>query len=207
MNKICCQVFPRHSFDPLSQGLQVLWDKARNRPPRTPCYTFLPMRFLQSLLFFILLGFPDSSFPGESSSDPRPGDQISPYRLMEFVQDLCRFEGRQPGTPGGEAATGYLAHRLPQASLQPFPFTSITNRGAIHSAIRTEGFTKTLRAGKDFIPILALESFQMDMEQSLAVRSQTTQHEITIEMEQRLAETTAYNVIGFLPGSDPILSH
>lgn len=73
---------------------------------------------------------------------------------MAFVHDLCRFEGRQSGTPGGERAAAYIANRLPHASFQPFPLKTITIPGSIHSIIRTEGFSQTLQAGKDFIPIL-----------------------------------------------------
>jgi hypothetical protein len=53
---------------------------------------------------------------------------------------------------------------------------------------------------------LSLESFQVEMDRSLTVRSQTTPHTITLEMEPGLSETIAENVLALLPGSDPVLS-
>ena len=38
---------------------------------------------------------------------------ISKEGLLESVRALSEFEGRQSGTPGGEAAAAYLAQRLP----------------------------------------------------------------------------------------------
>lgn len=286
------------------------------------------MRSLQVLLLFILLGFSAAGLSGVPLHGPRPADQVSPDRLMEFVHELCRFEGRQSGTLGGEAAAAYIAHRLPRASFQAFPLKTIATRGSIHSIIRTDGYSRDLQTGKDFVPVLgharsahitspvvfvgygisdpakgldeyagvpvagkvvlflrgqpksyagrvthrdkvqtaktkgavayltvtgpvlapyeqrrgmsrrpmalydgsttdtlpglwivpevaemllspagiSLESIQMEMDRSLTVRSRDTTHEITIEMEQRVSEATAENVMAFFPGSDPALS-
>lgn len=106
------------------------------------------------LLLLPLLILTPSGTAGESDDLIRLSAQVSAERLVESVRDLSRFEGRQSGTPGGEAAAAYLASRLPQADFQPFSVKTIQIRTPIHASILTDQSSKTLRNGRDFIPVL-----------------------------------------------------
>src|SRR6266704_3047005 len=68
------------------------------------------------------------SSPGNSAE---PDDlaklaaHISPIQLMHTVRELSNFDGRQSGTASGQATAAYVASRLPEAALQPFPITTV----------------------------------------------------------------------------------
>jgi len=116
------------------------------------------MRGLRLLLQFSLLTVTAWFTPatsGEPSQIARIAAEISPDRLMESVRELSRLEGRQSGTPGGDAAAAYIASRLPQATLQPFPVRTLQTRSSVQATIRTDRFLQALQAGRDFIPVLS----------------------------------------------------
>ena len=109
---------------------------------------------------------------GAPSSDDgtRLAAQVSPDRLMQTVRELSKFDGRQSGTVGGEAAAGYIAARLPQATLQSVPIKFIqvsapvgsgggSSRtgpppAVIEAQIHSGSRVKPLENGSDFLPIL-----------------------------------------------------
>lgn len=90
-----------------------------------------------------------------------PGDftrlaaQISSEQLMQTVQDLARFEGRQSGTPGGDAAAVYLKSRLSDATLQPFPVRAAQIDTPLRADIQTAERSVPLHLGRDFLPIVS----------------------------------------------------
>ena len=79
--------------------------------------------------------------------------QISKERLLESVRALSAFEGRQSGTPGGEAAAAYIAQRLPAAISQTFPIETVVT-STVQAEVKSGGLVKALRNGVDFLPVL-----------------------------------------------------
>ena len=127
--------------------------KAKSHPSAT-CYN-CHMRGRRLLLLLTLTALPTSGISGQTNETIRLAAQISPDRLMESVWDLARMEGRQSGTPGGNAAAAYIANRLPQAVFQPFPFRTSQTRSPVHARIQTNHLSKTLEIGVDFLPVLS----------------------------------------------------
>ena len=90
-----------------------------------------------------------------------PGDftrlaaQVSHDQLMRTVRDLARFEGRQSGTPGGDAAAAYLKSRLSDAALQPFLVRATQIDTPLHAEIRVSEGSVPLHLGRDFLPIVS----------------------------------------------------
>ena len=69
----------------------------------------------------VLLAAVTPALSDEPINFPRIAAQLSREQLMESVRALAGFDGRQSGTPGGEAAAAYIVRRLPNAALQSFP--------------------------------------------------------------------------------------
>jgi hypothetical protein len=93
-----------------------------------------------------------------------PGDftrlaaQISPDHLIQTVQDLVRFGGRQSGTPGGDAAASHIAAQLQEAMRQRFPIGTAQIDTPLRAEVRTADGTVPLRPGQDFLPIISAAS-------------------------------------------------
>ncbi len=81
---------------------------------------------------------------------------ISPAQLIQTVQELSKFDGRQSGTAGGEAATAYIASRLPEAMLQPFPIATVQIEPLVRAEFRIDRRVVALEKGRDFLPIINL---------------------------------------------------
>ncbi len=79
--------------------------------------------------------------------------QISRERLLESVRALSAFEGRQSGTPGGEAAADYIAQRLPAVVRQTFPIDPVVT-STVQAEVESGGDVRTLVNGIDFLPVL-----------------------------------------------------
>src|SRR5437763_17177274 len=73
---------------------------------------------------------------------PRIAAQLSRAQLMESVGALAGFDGRQSGTPGGEAAAADIVRRLPKAMLQSFPVNTHTIDAPVQVAILSSGKTR-----------------------------------------------------------------
>jgi hypothetical protein len=112
------------------------------------------MRRQAALLVITLTNFVAPGTAAEPNEFVRLAAQISPDQLMTTIRDLARFEGRQSGTPGGEATTSYIASRLPEATLQPFTLKTIQIDTPLHVEIQTEGHATHLQSGQDFIPVM-----------------------------------------------------
>ena len=74
----------------------------------------------------VLLAAVTPALSDEPINFPRIAAQLSRAQLMESVGALAGFDGRQSGTPGGEAAAAYIVRRLPKAMLQSFPVNTVT---------------------------------------------------------------------------------
>ena len=111
-------------------------------------------RFLGRLLLFpIVVG--TACHSAERTDGSRLDAPISPHRLVQTARELSGFEGRQTGTPGGSAAEGYIAKRLPEAGLQTFPLTTIQVVTPLDVKIESDRQSRPLINGKDFIPVLS----------------------------------------------------
>ena len=120
-----------------------------------------PMRRTAALLTIMLTIFAapvGAAEPGEFATFIA---HISPDQLMTTVRDLAQFEGRQSGTPGGEATAAYLTSRLPEATLQPFPVTTAQLTAPPRAKILTGERIVPLQEGSDFIPIANAASAEM----------------------------------------------
>ena len=81
-------------------------------------------------------------------------DAQTKERLLESVRSLSAFEGRQSGTPGGDAAAAYIAQRLPAAVIQTFPIDPVMT-STVQAEIKSGGRMSTLVNGVDFLPVLS----------------------------------------------------
>ncbi len=72
----------------------------------------MPRLALLTLTALTIFQLPVLAEPGDFT---RLAAQISHDHLMPTVQDLARFEGRQSGTPSGDAAVAYIKSRLSDA--------------------------------------------------------------------------------------------
>ncbi len=81
---------------------------------------------------------------------------ISPSQLMQTVRELSNFDGRQSGTASGQATAAYIARRLPEAALQPFPITTVHIDTLVRAEIRVDRRVVALEKGQDFLPIINL---------------------------------------------------
>src|SRR5437660_6352133 len=99
------------------------------------------------------------SSPGNSAE---PDDlaklaaHISPAQLMHTVRELSNFDGRQSGTAGGQATAAYVASRLPEAELQPFPITTVQIEPLVRAEFRVDRRVVALEKSQDFLPIINL---------------------------------------------------
>jgi len=99
------------------------------------------------------------SSPGNSAE---PDDlaklaaHISPAQLMHTVRELSNFDGRQSGTAGGQATAAYVASRLPEAALQPFPIATVQIEPLVRAEFRVDRRVVALEKGQDFLPIINL---------------------------------------------------
>lgn len=90
-----------------------------------------------------------------------PGDftrlaaQISHDQLMQTVQSLARLEGRQSGTPSGDAAAAYIKSRLSDAMLQTFPLRTAQIDTPVHAEIQVAERSLPLHLGRDFLPVVS----------------------------------------------------
>ncbi|HZC67241.1 MAG TPA: hypothetical protein VE201_01355, partial [Nitrospirales bacterium] len=83
------------------------------------------MRALGVLSVTILSCITSPGHSAEPDEFAKLAAHISPTQLMQTVQELSNFNGRQSGTAGGQATAAYIASRLPEAALQPFPITTV----------------------------------------------------------------------------------
>ena len=107
------------------------------------------------LPFVALTIFQTPAFAAEPDDFTRLAVQISSAQLMQTVQSLARFEGRQSGAPGGEAAAAYVKSRLSDATLQPFPIRTTQIDTPLRADIQLAERTVSLHLGPDFLPIIS----------------------------------------------------
>src|SRR3989442_1690617 len=81
---------------------------------------------------------------------------ISPIQLMHTVRELSNFDGRQSGTASGQATAAYVASRLPEAELQPFPITTVQIEPLVRAEFRIDRRVVALEKSQDFLPIINL---------------------------------------------------
>jgi len=81
---------------------------------------------------------------------------ISPAQLMQTVRELSNFDGRQSGMASGQATAAYIARRLPEGVLQPFPITTVHIDARVHAEIRIDRRVVALENGQDFLPVINL---------------------------------------------------
>lgn len=112
------------------------------------------MRRLAVLLVITLTNFVAPGTAAEPNEFAGLIEQISPDQMMKTVRDLTQFDGRQSGTPGGEATASYIASRLPEATLQPFTLKTTQIDTPLRVEIQTEGHSTPLQRGQDFIPVM-----------------------------------------------------
>ncbi|MEK6549769.1 MAG: M20/M25/M40 family metallo-hydrolase [Nitrospirota bacterium] len=110
---------------------------------------------LTILLLVALTIFPAPALAAEPGDFTRLAAQISPHELMQTVRDLARFEGRQSGTPNGDAAAAYIKSRLSDAMLQSFPVRTAQIDTPVHVEIQAAGRSAPLHLGRDFLPIVS----------------------------------------------------
>src|SRR5437867_4045271 len=79
---------------------------------------------------------------------------ISPAQLMRTVRELSNFDGRQSGTAGGQATAAYVAGRLPEATLQSFPITTVQIEPLLRAVFQVDRRVVPLEKGQDFLPII-----------------------------------------------------
>jgi hypothetical protein len=91
----------------------------------------------------------------ESGDFTRLIAQIAQDQLIKTVQDLARFEGRQSGTPSGDAAAAYVKSRLSDARLQSFPVRTVQIDTPAHAEIQLAERSLPLHLGRDFLPIVS----------------------------------------------------
>jgi len=113
------------------------------------------MRRLAAVFVTTLAIFPSPGSAADPGELARPASHISPEYLMKTVRDLAQFEGRQSGTPGGEAAASYLAARLPGAIRQPFPVSTVQIDTPLRAELDVAERSVPLRPGQDFLPIVS----------------------------------------------------
>ena len=99
--------------------------------------------------------FQAPALAAEPSDFTRLAAQISHDQLMQTVQDLARFEGRQSGTPNGDAAAAYIKSRLSDAMLQSFPLRTVQIDTPVHAEIPVAERSLPLSLGRDFLPIVS----------------------------------------------------
>jgi len=110
---------------------------------------------LAALLLVTLTMLPTQALAAEPGDFTRLASQISPDHLMQTVQDLVRFEGRQSGTPGGDAAAAYIKSRLSDARLQSFPVKTAQLDTPVRADIHLAERSLPLHLGQDFLPIVS----------------------------------------------------
>ncbi len=94
------------------------------------------------------------AFAAEPDDFTRLITQIAQDQLMKTVQDLARLEGRQSGTPGGDAAVAYVKSGLSDARLQSFPLRTVRTDTPAHAEIQLTEQSLSLHLGRDFLPIV-----------------------------------------------------
>src|SRR5437773_12078490 len=103
----------------------------------------------------VLLAAVTPALSDEPINFPRIAAQLSREQLMESVSALAGFDGRQSGTPGGEAAAAYIVRRLPKAVRQSFPVNTVTIGAPVQVTILSGAQSKSLRNGIDFLPTIS----------------------------------------------------
>src|SRR2546428_13680789 len=99
------------------------------------------------------------SSPGTSAEPDdlaRLAAHISPTQLMHTVRELSNFDGRQSGTASGQSTAAYVASRLPEATLQPFPVTRVQIEPLVRVEFRVDRRVVALVKGHYFLPIIIL---------------------------------------------------
>src|SRR5437899_9419026 len=94
------------------------------------------MRVLGVLSVIILTCITSPGNSAEPDEFAKLAAHISPAQLMQTVQELSNFDGRQSGIAGGQATEAYMARRLPEASLEPFPITTVQIETRLRAKIR-----------------------------------------------------------------------
>ncbi len=113
---------------------------------------------LAALPLVALTMFQAQALAAEPGDFTRLAAQISPDHLMQTVHDLVRFEGRQSGTPSGDAAAAYIKSRLSDAMLQSFPVRTAQIDTPAHAEIQLAERALPLHLGRDFLPIVSAAS-------------------------------------------------
>jgi hypothetical protein len=114
------------------------------------------MRVLGVLSGLILTCIASPGHSAEPDEFAKLADHISPTHLMQTVRELSNFDGRQSGTAGGHATAAYIARHLPEATLQPFPITTVQIDARVRAEIRVDRRVVALEKGQDFLPIINL---------------------------------------------------
>ena len=103
---------------------------------------------------------PSSGIAADSGELTRLTSHISPEYLMKTVRDLALFEGRQSGTPSGDAAATYITARLPDATRQPFPVKTAQIDTPLRAEIQMAERSVPLHIGQDFLPTVSAASVE-----------------------------------------------
>src|SRR6266849_3446633 len=114
------------------------------------------MRVLGVLSVIILTCITSPGNSAEPDEFAKLAAHISPAQLMQTVQELSSFDGRQSGMAGGQATAAYIARRLPEAALQPFPITTVQIDTRVRAEIRFDRRVVALEKGQDFLPVINL---------------------------------------------------
>ncbi len=114
------------------------------------------MRVLGVLSVIILTCITSPGNSAEPDEFAKLAAHISPAQLMQTVQELSNFDGRQSGMAGGQATAAYMARRLPEAALQPFPITTVQIDTRVRAEIRFDRRVVALEKGQDFLPVINL---------------------------------------------------
>ena len=113
------------------------------------------MRRLAVLSFVALTIFQTPVHAAEPGDFARLVAQLAQDQLIKTVQDLARVEGRQSGTPSGDAAAAYVKSRLSDARMQPFPLRTVRIDTPVHAEIQFAERSLPLHPGRDFLPIVS----------------------------------------------------
>src|SRR5947209_17575230 len=114
------------------------------------------MRLPGVLSVHILTCIASPGYSAEPDEFAKLAAHISPAQLMQTVRELSNFDGRQSGMPSGQATAAYIARRLPEAVLQPFPITTVRIHARVHAETRTDRREVALEHGQDFLPVTDL---------------------------------------------------
>jgi hypothetical protein len=134
------------------------------------CWQRTPLSSIRRLSGFpvVLIVLAIIAFYAEQNATAATSMDFSAQRLMQTVEALSQFNGRQSGTSDGQKAAEYVASRLVKPTLQSF--TIKTNRvRSVRARIRIGDEILPLREGIDYLPIINGASGHIDFAQVVFV--------------------------------------